>query len=169
VTLSLANKISKHVRFLHTHVIDMGDTAKLPYPPRENDDAYFEIDDVDTNCKNEENEENEENDMHNDIDSYLEGRISNNEHFPETDEELGLGSDVLEHQSDGNLAVATGSQVLTPAISVPEPIHYRSCYSDNESDGDHDEMTEHRIEEVVGSYNLTELKKFRLELIRYVS
>jgi len=171
----LVSKINQHVKFLNTHVINMADTAKLPF---ESDDlpSFPEVsrskDDIDLT------EETDQDDGGDQISSNESGQLLEKqdgtiEHFPESFKNLSLGSTLLEQDSTGEWrSGGTGeSQSETPVHSVTSAAHTHSEVNEDEKVVPvvrQSDLTEQRIDEVVGSYNLTDLKKFRIELIRCV-
>lgn len=170
------SKINKHVGFLHTHVINVGDTAKLPYPGRNEGHSTAEVDDDD----DDENENDDRgSDRSNGVSYYstdgsrdecevvtARAGATDKEHSPGASSRLRLGSTLLEHHSQNDLdqEQASSRQVAGTlesggrSLSAPSGVAHRR-----------DRLTEQRIDEVVGSYNLSNLKLFRHELIKYVS
>ena len=116
--------------FLHAHVINIADTAKLPFNAK--------LDNSTDSDSNSDGEGSVDGDF--EVISVMSGS-DDSEYFPtDSRHSFKIGSVYLEQPS-------------------------RDCVDDNVIDS----LTQQKIDEVVGSFNLSELKKFRLELIKYVS
>lgn len=158
VNFSLVHKINKHVGFLRTHVINMGDTAKLPFPgvdvkQRRGEEQKWQeekqgLEMVEGEREEEEEGEEEEEDEQNDIDGFRD-----------------ISAELV--KNDGAFIQKEGQEKLKGTLEGFElqlNMNVNKLKRNRVSD-----LTEKRIDEVVGSYNLSDLKKFRLELLKYVS
>jgi hypothetical protein len=168
-------KINKHVGFLRTHVIDMADTAKLPFAGADDGHRGDEDEDEDAGLDiSEEEKEDECGSEENDIDGFRDisaevmSVSKNDENFLEGSRRtLSLGSAVLEQSSREELAPIKEAESVAPTHMIATELP--DCCDAVEAGHGKQSLSEQRIDEVVGSYNLSDLKKFRVELIKYVS